>query len=79
MQDSWFSQQDIFWDIKPCSLLKINRSFGETYRLYLQDRISRARNQRESRWRYIAEESALRGVMVSFFVRNIKLIIFSKC
>jgi hypothetical protein len=37
--------------ITPCSLLKFNRRFGETYHLHLQGRrISRARNQRESRW-----------------------------
>jgi hypothetical protein len=40
----------IFWDITPCSLLKVNRRFGATYRFHLQGRrISRARNQRESR------------------------------
>jgi hypothetical protein len=45
----------IFLDITPCSLLKVNRRFGETYRLYLQGRkISRARNQRESRWQGIS-------------------------
>jgi hypothetical protein len=41
----------IFWDITPCSPLNVNRSFGGTYRLHLQDRrISRARNQLVSRW-----------------------------
>jgi hypothetical protein len=63
----------IFWDITPCSPLKVNRHFGGTYRLLLQGRrISRARNQRESRWqaetsvdtqrttrRYIPEDSTL--------------------
>jgi hypothetical protein len=44
--DLWFSQRWILWDITPCSPLKVNRRFGETYRLHLQDRkISRARNQ----------------------------------
>jgi hypothetical protein len=34
-----------------CSPLKVSRRFGGTYRLHLQVRkISRARNQRESRW-----------------------------
>jgi hypothetical protein len=28
----------IFWDVTPCSLLRCNRRFGETYRLYLQGR-----------------------------------------
>jgi hypothetical protein len=37
----------IFWDITPCSPLKVNRRFGRTYRLHLQDRsISQVRNQR---------------------------------
>jgi hypothetical protein len=36
--------------ITPCSALKVHR-FGGTYRLHLRGRkISRARNQRESRW-----------------------------
>jgi hypothetical protein len=40
----------IFWDIMPCSPLKVNRRFGGIYHLHLQDqRISRARNQHESR------------------------------
>jgi hypothetical protein len=33
----------IFWDITTCTPLKVNRHFGETYRLHLQGRISRAR------------------------------------
>jgi hypothetical protein len=28
----------IFWDIMPCSPLKVNRRFGGTYRLHLQGR-----------------------------------------
>jgi hypothetical protein len=41
----------IFWDVMPCSLLNVSRSFGGIYRLHLQDRrISLARKQRESRW-----------------------------
>jgi hypothetical protein len=41
----------IFWDTTPCSLLKVHRRFGRTCSLHLQGRrISRARNQRESRW-----------------------------
>jgi hypothetical protein len=35
----------IFWDITPCSSLKVNRRFGGTYHLHLQGRISRARYQ----------------------------------
>jgi hypothetical protein len=44
-------KSSIFWKITPCSPLKVNRRFGGTRRLYLQGRrISRARNQSESRW-----------------------------
>jgi hypothetical protein len=44
-------KSSIFWDITPCSPLKVNRRFGGTCRLHLQSRrISRTRNQRESRW-----------------------------
>jgi hypothetical protein len=38
-----------FWDITPCRQLKVNRRFGGTYRLHLQDRTNRARYQRENR------------------------------
>jgi hypothetical protein len=42
----------IFWGITQCSLLKVIGRFGGTYRLHLQGRrISRARNQLESRWK----------------------------
>jgi hypothetical protein len=41
----------VFWDITPYILPKVNRRFRGTYRLHLQSgSISRARNQRESRW-----------------------------
>jgi hypothetical protein len=41
----------IFWDITPCSPLKVNWLFGGSYRLYLQGRrIRRVRNELESRW-----------------------------
>jgi hypothetical protein len=40
-----------FWDITPCSPLKVNLRFGRTYRFHLQgQRISQGRNQRERRW-----------------------------
>jgi hypothetical protein len=38
----------VFWDITPCSPLKVNRRFGGTFRLNLQGRISRAKYQRKS-------------------------------
>jgi hypothetical protein len=44
-----FLNSIMFWDITPCSPLKVNRRFGETYRLHLQGKINRARYQRESR------------------------------
>jgi hypothetical protein len=28
----------VFWDITPCSPLKVNRHFGGKYRLHIQDR-----------------------------------------
>jgi hypothetical protein len=44
-------KSSIIWDITPCSLLKVNRSFGRTCRLHLQGRrICQTRKQRESRW-----------------------------
>jgi hypothetical protein len=44
-------KNNIFWDTKSCSPLKLNRRFGGTYRLHLQVRkISQTRTQRESTW-----------------------------
>jgi hypothetical protein len=41
----------IFWGMTPCSPLSANRRFGRTYRFHLQgQRISQARNRRESMW-----------------------------
>jgi hypothetical protein len=49
----------IFWDITPCSPLKVNRCFGGTYRLHLQDRrIRRARNQWQAE-RYVPPKRRL--------------------
>jgi hypothetical protein len=43
-----YSNSSIFWDMMPCSLLKVNWSFRGTCHLHLQGwRISQARNQRE--------------------------------
>jgi hypothetical protein len=48
-KDYFNKEYTIFWDITPCSLSKVNRRFGWTNRLHLQNRkISRARNQREA-------------------------------
>jgi hypothetical protein len=33
-------ESSIFWDITPCSQLKVNQRFGRTYRLHLQGRRS---------------------------------------
>jgi hypothetical protein len=42
-------KRSVFWNITPCSLLKVNRRFGGTCRLHLQGRrISQARNQCEA-------------------------------
>jgi phosphatidylserine synthase len=44
----------VFWDITPCSPLKVNRRFVGTCRLYLQvRRISQARNQHEAGSKHI--------------------------
>jgi hypothetical protein len=40
----------VFWDITPCSPLRVNRRFGGTYRLHLQGRKNKFRKKsRESR------------------------------
>jgi hypothetical protein len=50
----------IFWDITSCSPLKVNRCFGGTCCLHLQDRrINQARNLLEVRWQ--SEQSACRN------------------
>jgi hypothetical protein len=50
----------VFWDITPCSPLKVNGRFGGTCRLLFQgERISRARNQCESRWQACPEDRNL--------------------
>jgi hypothetical protein len=54
----------IFWDITPCSPLKVNRSFGGIYRIHFQNRMSRARYQRESRWQV---DSTLRQIYCLYF------------
>jgi hypothetical protein len=42
-------KSSIFLDITPCNPLKVNRRFGGTCRLHLQERrISQARNQLEA-------------------------------
>jgi hypothetical protein len=59
-------KSSIFWDITPCSPLKVNWRFGGTCRLHLQGRkISRARNQRESRWQADPEDGG------DMFLRNV--------
>jgi hypothetical protein len=51
----------IFWDITPCSPLKVNRRFGRTYDLHLQNRVSRAQYLPESRWQ-VGGDMLLRNV-----------------
>jgi hypothetical protein len=44
------TKSSVFWNIKLCSPVKINRRFGRTYRLHLQRRItSQASNQHKAR------------------------------
>jgi hypothetical protein len=59
----------IFWHITPCSPLKVNRRFGGTYHPHLQSRrISRAENQRESRWQADLTFNGLHGVISQMIV-----------
>jgi hypothetical protein len=49
------AKNSIYCDITPCSLLTISRPFGGTCGLHLKcRRISRARNQGESRWQAVS-------------------------
>jgi hypothetical protein len=56
-------KSSVFCNIMPCSPLKLNRHFGGTYRLHLQDRrIDRTRNQRDKRsrrWWYVSPKRLL--------------------
>jgi hypothetical protein len=55
-----------FWNITPCSPLKVNRRFGETYSLHLQvRRISRARNQRDIRWQAYSSTLKMEAICYS--------------
>jgi hypothetical protein len=42
--DEYCRKNCIFWNITPCSMLKVSRCFGQTYRLHLR-RISQVINQ----------------------------------
>jgi hypothetical protein len=69
-------KSNIVWDITPCIPLKVNRSFGGTYRLHFQGRrISRITYQRESRWQ--AEQSASRNGLHGILSPNIVLFIIT--
>jgi hypothetical protein len=53
-------KRTIFWDITPCSLLKVSRRFGGPYRLHLQGRkISREENLHEAG----AKQSSARHIL----------------
>jgi hypothetical protein len=42
-------KSSVFWDIMPCSSVKVNQRFGGTYRLHLQgQKVSQARNKHEA-------------------------------
>jgi hypothetical protein len=69
INDLWMKSA-IFWDITPCSPLEVNRRFGGTYRLHFQVRkISRARNQSESRWK--AEASIVNKVLCGYMLSTL--------
>jgi hypothetical protein len=83
-------KSSIFWDITPCSPLKVNRRFGWTCHLHLQGRrISQARNQREARSKqstdcYLLHAGFLHGLFFGLedggdkFLRNVGWL-FMKC
>jgi hypothetical protein len=50
----WLYKSFLMFGKMPCSPLKVNRSFGETYRLHHQVWISRESWQRESIWYQLA-------------------------
>jgi hypothetical protein len=53
----------VFWDITPCSLLKVDRRFGGIYRLHLQcRRVSQARDQCEAGSRQSSGDMFFRNV-----------------
>jgi hypothetical protein len=43
-------EEYFFWDVTPCSPLKVKQRFEGTYSLHLQGRLSRARYQSRKRW-----------------------------
>jgi hypothetical protein len=50
----------IFWDITPCTPMKVNRRFGGKCCIHVQDRrISRARNQREAGRKQSSSETSV--------------------
>jgi hypothetical protein len=56
-------KSSIFWDITPCSLLKVIRRFGGTCHPNLKGRrINPARNKRESSW-----QAELAGFLLGLF------------
>jgi hypothetical protein len=49
LRDKFMQSSSVFWDITPCSPLKVIWRFGGTYRRHIQDRrISHTRNQHEA-------------------------------
>jgi hypothetical protein len=56
-------QNSIFWDIISCSLLKVNRCSGGTFRLHLQGQsISQVRNQHK-----VGSKPLYAGFLVGLF------------
>jgi hypothetical protein len=65
MKPSVRIKSSVFWDIQPCTPVKINQCFEETYCLHLQGSIlSRARNRYEAESKqYKFPFGRLHGVM----------------
>jgi hypothetical protein len=66
----------LFWDLMPCSPLKVNRRFGGTWLPYSDSRNKPARNQSEVRW----QAEFLHGLFFDIedggdmFLRNVGLL-----
>jgi hypothetical protein len=71
----------IFWDIKPCSLLKVYWRFGGTHNLYLHSRrVNQARNQHEESTKQFEPRKWMQNVPLKYWLtcKGLYGIIFQK-
>jgi hypothetical protein len=72
-------KSSVFWDTTPCSPFKFNLTSGGIYRLHFQgQRISQARNQRESRWQEILKMEETYSSETSFDLIGLQFVISQK-